>query len=150
MDDLKAKEERLVFAEFVRVARTDIDPATIESRTPREPDIRCATWDGQPLAFELAEICSEELARDLTEVRRDPDRIPEQRWPPDPTEAVYRKKIAKAYSAPNTDLLLYTDGRAVTPDDVIEAALPNLIKTIGKGPFIRIYFMGKARWREIV
>ena len=115
---VKATGERLIFEEFVHRALLDISPDTIESRDPPEPDIHCATRAGEPLAFELGEICAAELARDLVELGRNADRKPAQRWPGDPTEAMYQKKIAKSYSAVKTSLLLYTDGRTTIPDDI--------------------------------
>ena len=51
--DQTAAHERWAFARFVRVARGDINCATIESRKEPEPDIACATLDGERVAFAL-------------------------------------------------------------------------------------------------
>ena len=52
-------KEREVFRAFARVSGLDIDDATIQSRSPPEPDILCETKTGKALAFELTELIDE-------------------------------------------------------------------------------------------
>jgi hypothetical protein len=47
----QAERERAIFTRFAQGGRPDIDLATIESREPPEPDIACATLDGERVAF---------------------------------------------------------------------------------------------------
>jgi hypothetical protein len=51
----KAAHEVTVFKEFVAKSRLPIDVATIESREPDEPDIRCLHDTDGPIAFELVQ-----------------------------------------------------------------------------------------------
>ena len=55
-------EERDVFLCFAKVHPGGIDTQTIESRRPREPDIRCQTAGG-PCAFELVELLDPDETR---------------------------------------------------------------------------------------
>jgi hypothetical protein len=55
--------ERDVFCGFLAASQLPIDPVSIESRHPPEPDIRAALRD-QLLFFELSEILWEDLAAD--------------------------------------------------------------------------------------
>ena len=52
-------KEREVFRAFARISGLDIDDATIQSRSPPEPDILCETKTGKTLAFELTELIDE-------------------------------------------------------------------------------------------
>jgi len=62
-EEEKAMRERLVFRTFLKVSGLQIDPESIESRKPPEPDILCVHECDGKLAFELVEICAEDLAR---------------------------------------------------------------------------------------
>src|SRR5664280_1879534 len=93
----KAERERKIFARYALAARSDIDPATIESREPPEPDIRCSTTDGTPLAFELVELCPEEVAKMVAgDVKRGGG--VSFVWPGDPTRRILKEKLAKMYT----------------------------------------------------
>jgi hypothetical protein len=60
----KEDHEKRVFLKFAKLSGLPIELASIENRKPREPDIRCAVGAEQ-VAFELAEICNPELAKDI-------------------------------------------------------------------------------------
>ena len=47
------------------------------------------------------------------------------------------------------DLLIYTDGMLVTPDDLILIKLQDSISTHGRGPFRRVWFTGEKACQEI-
>jgi DNA invertase Pin-like site-specific DNA recombinase len=134
--NIKAQWERYFFREFVR--QSGLPVRSIKSRRPPEPDILCTFEDGAERAFELVEICSEELAKDLALALRDPDRKPEQVWPTNPTEKIIRDKLAKTYqSDAPIDLLCYADGRLVTPDEEVVPTLSDVVRASGRGPFER-------------
>jgi hypothetical protein len=145
--DLKAARERAIFAGFAQAGRPDIDLATIESCEPPEPDIACATRDGERLAFELAELCPPEIAKTVgDDIKRGGgvSYVPTA----DPTRAILLTKLGKRYP-PNVgpvDLLLCADGYLVTPDkvalNVIRATLDGAED--GLGPFRLVWFRGEA------
>ncbi len=139
----KAERERRIFREFVDRSSLPIDLNTIESREPPEPDIYCIHAEDGPLAFELVELCNEELAKDAS------DQIKRGKQPgfhmlDDPTGAAVRQKISKTY--PNQvpiELLCYTDGLLVTPDDLILEAITETVRDHGYGHFRRIWLLGE-------
>ncbi len=62
----KSKREMENFQEFAeRSERSGLSivPDSIEKRNPPEPDILCRLSDGESVAFELKEICSQVLAK---------------------------------------------------------------------------------------
>jgi hypothetical protein len=61
----KAEHEVKVFKEFVAKSGLPIDAATIESREPDEPDIRRVHDTEGPIAFELVQLTSPEIAKNL-------------------------------------------------------------------------------------
>ncbi len=78
-DETKASEERAVFREFVEAARLRVEPDSIQSRPPPEPDILCTLEHGTLVAFELVRLVDQDLARGVARAIRDPnDSIP--RW----------------------------------------------------------------------
>jgi hypothetical protein len=64
----KDERERFIFGKFAPLAGIGIDPATIESRNPPEPDILCKVGNGQTLAFELCELIDSGYARTAAEL----------------------------------------------------------------------------------
>lgn len=61
----KDARERLIFESFAQVAGLYTDGATIESRSPPEPDILLRTASGNALAFELVEILDQEFSQSI-------------------------------------------------------------------------------------
>lgn len=147
-EQAKARLEREVFIDFRKRARLP-EATAVNSQRPTAADILYVFGEGEERPFELAEICSEDLARDLVELGRHPCRRPVQRWPADPTEQIYRQKIGKTYLAGTVDLLLYIDGRSIMPDDVVKEKLEGLVKKLGKGPFDRIWYSSSTVCCEI-
>jgi hypothetical protein len=139
----KAERERRFFRKFVDRSGLPIDLSAIESREPPEPDIYCIHTKDGLLAFELVELCNSELAKDVS------DRIKRGKQPgfhmlDDPTGARVRQKIGKTY--PNhvpIELLCYTDGLIVTPDDLILRAITETVRDHGFGQFRRIWLLGE-------
>jgi hypothetical protein len=142
-EDLKAHRERTVFARFAFGARSDIDRSTIKSRKPPSPDILCVTKFGEQLAFELAELCSPEIAKAAgDDLKRGGGAT--FAWTADPTRAVLVRKLRKTYASDvPVDLLCYADGYLVTPDDAVLDEMREVIGAEGLGPFRSIWFHGE-------
>jgi hypothetical protein len=148
-EEQKAGWERHFFEEFAR--RLNLSVRSIESRRPPEPDVLCTLDDQTKRAFELAEICSRNLAKDLALALRDHDHKPQQAWPPNPTEEIILDKLGKMYqSDAPIDLLFYSDGRLVTPDEHVVATLLHVIRVNGRGPFGRVWYCARDFCSEIV
>jgi hypothetical protein len=148
-DKAKAHRERQIFKEFVQKSELPIDAATVESRPAPEPDIRCKTDDGRTSVFELVELCSAELAKEVARLKK---RGGDGQFLmlDDPTPQTFLQKIGKTYVSDHPiDLLAYTDGTLVTPDDTIIPVLEDLIQANGRGPFRRIWLLGEKTCCEI-
>ena len=61
--------ELLVFREFAEKANIGIIADSIEKRPLGEPDILCAIEGEGPVAFELAELCAEDVAAAKSSVK---------------------------------------------------------------------------------
>jgi hypothetical protein len=142
-DELKARHERTVFTRFALAARVAIDPVTVESRAPPAPDILCSTVLGEPLAFELVELCSPEIAKAVgDDLKRGGGAT--FTFNADPTRAVLMKKLRKTYVCDvPVDLLCYANGFLVTPDSAVLDEIREVIETEGFGPFRSIWFHGE-------
>ena len=130
-EKLKAHRERAIFARFAFAAGLDIDSETIESRRPPAPDISCATAFGERVAFELAELCSPDIAKAVGhDLKRGGGAT--FTWTADPTRTVLLKKLRKIYAcdAP-VHLLCYADGFLVTTDDAVLDEMREVIGTEG-------------------
>jgi hypothetical protein len=142
-NEKKAQRERAIFLRFVRAACPDIDPATIESRPPPEPDISCATFIGHGLAFELAELCPPDVAKAISDDLKRGRGATFVRTA-DPTQRILVNKLRKRYvSAVAVDLLCYADGLLVTSDDVVLDVMRETIGAEGFGSFRSIWFLGE-------
>jgi hypothetical protein len=119
MTQQKIKDDREVeiFSRFASASRLSIDPSTIEKREPPEPDILCVHNDEGPLAFELVEICDQNLAKFFATVK---DGGTYYMRTADPSATIIRKKLRRKYQTDYpVELLCYTDCRVITPADVI-------------------------------
>jgi hypothetical protein len=137
----KAAHEFEVFKEFVAKSRLPIDAATIESREPDEPDIRCLHDADGPIAFELVQLTSPEIAKNVgDQIKRGAE--PELIWSGDPTEEAIRGKIAKKYVTDcPIELLCYTRWTVSTDDQILE--MIERITSDQGGPFRRIWLLGE-------
>jgi len=113
----KGDREVKIFAEFVNASGLPIDLESIEKRLPPEPDIRCIHRDDGLITFELVELCDPTLAEIFA--------MPAEKVPPyvrtaDPSASIVRKKLRREYLTElSINLLMHTDGRIITPADVI-------------------------------
>mgnify|MGYP000564922388 CR=1 FL=1 len=93
---------------------TAIEKSSVEKRNPPEPDILCKQKLGGEIAYELVEMCDSRLAKSIA---KESDKYLRTN---DPSVNIISNKLRKEYKTNvPIELLCYTDGRIVTPDDVI-------------------------------
>jgi hypothetical protein len=132
----KSEREIAIFKDFLGSRSLRAQAGLVESRPSPEPDIlfNC-------VAFELAEICAEDLAKAATKAAKSGQ--PEFTWSSDPTRTIVRKKLNKRYVTSHpVELLLYTDGRVVSPDDMILREVRQLGRRLKK-KFRRVWLLGR-------
>jgi hypothetical protein len=113
-EQAKGAHEVEVFRRFIVAANLPIDAGSVEKRNPPEPDIRCNDAVGGHLAFELVELCDPTLAKAIATLSSEYIRTS------DPSARIVSKKLRRNYETTlPIELLCYTDGRIITPDDVI-------------------------------
>lgn len=146
----KSEVELRVFADFVRLTGLPINLASLEKRLPPEPDLLCLHNHEGKIAFELVELCDPNLARALASLRPNSDGV-ESISTSDPSWAIVLKKLRKKYQTQSpVELLCYTDGRIITPPDVIRPTLEPLLGSY-RHTFARAWLMSEGKvyplWR---
>src|SRR5258708_4015339 len=123
----KAARERRVVLGFIPLSGLAIDPESVESRPPPEPDILCVVQGEGLVAFELVEICDPAIAATVTEMReRGGVKFVRSA---DTSQNTVLKKLRKQYDTPHPiELLCYTSGRTVSPDDVIISYVRDVLR----------------------
>ncbi len=113
-ENIKGETEVDVFLRFLTASQLPINPTSVEKRSPPEPDILCTHQSEGKIAFELVEMCDPRLAKSIA--IEDDGYIRTS----DPSASIISKKLRKKYKteAP-VELLCYTAGRIVTPDNFI-------------------------------
>lgn len=149
----KAKEELSVFQEFVQKGPLCIEIGSIEKLFgSSKPDILCRIVDKGLLAFELTEICSEEVAELITAVSSAKRRTILSGLvvaTSDPTSEVIHDKLSKTYNCEcEIDLLCYTNGRTLSTDEQICQAASQCLSG-GFGPFRRVWLLGQHGVHEL-
>jgi hypothetical protein len=135
----KSQREKCVFRAFINKSGLEIDPDSFESRRPPEPDILCRHNRDGKLAFELVEICNEDLARKISTIGKEDFGFVRSS---DPSANAIRKKLKKDYHTEYpVDLLCYTSGRVISPDAVIIEAIRSVID-MNSRQFCRIWLLG--------
>jgi len=137
----KGETELAVFREFASRCPLPIDASSIQKREGEsEPDILCQLTSGEVIAFELVEICDPDVARSLHKAQSGSSAA---LWTSDPTATIVRKKLHKTYRTPRpVELLCYTNGRVVTPDEAVREQLLCWANAVD-GPFRRVWFFGE-------
>ena len=131
----KSEREIAIFKKFLESRGLGAQAESVESRPCPEPDI---LFEG--VAFELVEICAEDLAKAAAEAAKSGE--PEFTLSGDPTQAILRKKSNRRYVTPHpVELLLYTDGRVISPDDMILRKSKRLTRRLKKR-FKRVWLLG--------
>jgi hypothetical protein len=141
-EDEKSEIEIMTFREFAKRHSLPIDLNSVEKRNPPEPDILCQNVDGSFVAFELAEICNNDLAKELNQPTC------QFFWTSSRLPDILKKKISKVYRTIHpVDLLLYVDGREITPDNVIIPKIKYQVRSIRRSKirFKRIWFLGRKQ-----
>jgi hypothetical protein len=148
-EEEKSVIELEVFLEFVKLE--DIGFIAGSERKGNadigEPDIFCQLDEGI-VYFELAEACAPELASAITKAVNTGKVEPA--WVGDVSEKTLWKKINKKYEVTEpVELLLYTAGRSVLPDESIEAKLLPILSSCC-GQFRKVWLLGEKEVRLLV
>lgn len=145
----KSEIELAVFSEFVNKAKIAVNPKSISKPgTESEPDIFCTFLSGEEVAYELVEICSTNIAATLAKLRNG-DVNSAAFSTSDPTERLLQQKLHKFYKTLRPiELLCYTNGRTVSPDDQILAEAQGWANSI-KGRFRKIWLLGEKGVYEV-
>jgi hypothetical protein len=141
-DAEKAAREKRAFEDFVHQSGLPIDLASIQNRTPPEPDIICFHRLEGWIAFELVAITDENLARRVNTRQRNREPVEYIRGQ-DPTPGIIEDKLCnEGYRTDHPiELLVYT-GAAISPDSQVLAEVRKKIACLGNGMFRRIWFVG--------
>lgn len=142
----KGEHEIAVFLRFLEASQLPIDPNSVEKRSPPEPDIRCRHRSEGNIAFELVELCDPNLAKSIATASEVYLRTS------DPSPTIISKKLHCKYNsdAP-VELLCYTAGRIITPDNVILPVIRPYLRS-WRHVFRRAWLLGHkgvyAVWSE--
>ena len=137
----KAERERKFFSLFANSLGWEISADSIESRPEPEPDILYRGGGGS-IAFELAEICASDVAEQTARLQKTGG--VSAIWTSDPTEDILRKKLSRKYESElPVELLLYHNGRVVTPDSSVVPVIQDELKANDKHTFRRIWLFGE-------
>jgi len=133
----KGEAEVAVFLRFLEASRLPIDRTSVEKRSPPEPDILCTHQSEGAVAFELVEMCDPRLARSIANASDGYLRTS------DPSPNIISKKLRKKYeTAVPIELLCYTAGRVITPDNVILSTIMPYLRT-WRHTFSRAWLLGR-------
>ena len=139
----KASREKQVFIEFINASRLPIDLATVENRSPPEPDILCRHEKEGLTAFELVELCERQLAWSIKKSIQAKSVNAFSSWSSDPCKEIILEKMSKSYQTQYPiELLCYTDGRVINPDEAIIETIRDSIGMTEGGKFRRVWLLG--------
>lgn len=137
----KGAREVAVFEKFLDVSGLAVERVSVEKRDPPEPDIYCIHATCGRLAVELVELCDPNIAQLVARARK--GRV-DAIWTSDPTAVVLKKKLLKRYETRSPIyLVLYSDGRFITPDELAIATLQRILET-RRGVFDQAWFLGSS------
>lgn len=136
----KGKIELEVFKRFAQIAGLNV--SSVEKQLPEGgiPDLKCII-DDRIVYFELAEACSEDIAKALatSDNKDDPVYVEVRNYASD----IYNKKVEKNYSVSEpVELLIYNAGRSILPDEAILEKIKNSAQH-NKGPFRKVWYFGE-------
>jgi hypothetical protein len=141
--NLKQQNEQAMFARFIGRLGTRNEWTSVSSRPEPEPDLLCIHAGQGSIAFELVSLTDPVLA----EIQAAGAKAYKNAFSTsDPSERIVRNKLHKAYStnARHIELLMYTDGQIITPDDVVIPTVLPWFDAISH-PFKRVWFMGEFK-----
>lgn len=141
----KQQNEQCAFARFVERLGTQNEWVSISSQPEPEPDLLCIHTKHGAIAFELVSLTDPHIA----EVQASgPKAFHRAFYTSDPSERIVRNKLRKNYStkASHIELLIYTDGQIITPEDAVIPIVLPWFDAISH-PFKRVWFMGEFETR---
>lgn len=143
----KAVMELAVFREFISKAGVSVDAESVRKPgTESEPDIFCTLSSGERVAYELVEICSPDIAAHISRIGSGDDVAFHSS---DPTVETLRKKLRKTYKTTlPIELICYTNGRTISPDDLIVIEAQRWANAID-GPFRKVWLLGEGGVYEV-
>lgn len=141
----KQQNEHRAFLRFAERLGTRSEWTSVESRPEPEPDLLCTHATEGPIAFEVVGL-TDPLIAELQAAGA--NAYQGAFSTSDPSERIIRKKLHRSYKtgAGRIELLVYTDGQLVTPDDVIVPTILPWFDAIDH-QFQRIWFMGELETR---
>ena len=132
-----------MFKEFAERSPLDIARDSIENRCPPEPDILCRFSDGENVAFELKELCSEPTAETIAYLLKTEDQAGKYIREPDLSELI-RKSLRRQYETEHAvELLFYLDGRSARAPDTLMLDIQAFCDA-SCHQYRRVWFMGMA------
>lgn len=142
-EQAKGAEEIKVFLRFLQAVELPIAASSIEKRDPPEPDLRCVHATDGPVAFELAELCDSNLAKAIAARSEAYIRTS------DPSARIISKKLRRKYTTNlPIELLCYTNGRIITPDNVIILTVAPYLQS-WRHIFRRVWLLGRKGVHEL-
>ena len=140
---IKQRNEQAAFIRFAERLGQRMNWYEVVSCPEPEPDLLCAHDQLGPIAFELVSLTDPEVAKRQA--------VGSHAYSTafstcDPSERIIRNKLHKSYAttASHIELLIYTDGQIITPDDVIISYIQPWFDAIDH-QFQRIWFMGEKK-----
>ena len=145
---LKEQQEQAAFVRFTERLRTTTEWKSISSRKPPEPDLRCEHHkEGVVVAFELLSLTNPDIAEIQSIGNKAKKTVFYTKQPEHQT--IWKKlRASESYQtdASRIELLIYTDGRAIMPDDdLIVMVREALGGSSAMHHFARIWFMGESK-----
>lgn len=142
-ENSKGEAEVAVFMRFLEASQLPIIQATVEKHFPPKPDILCMHQSEGKIAFELVELCDPRIAKSIAQASGEYLRTS------DPSALIIQKKLRKKYETDvPIELLCYTAGRIVTPDNVILPTITPYLRS-WRHIFRRAWLLGRKGIYEI-
>lgn len=142
-EQAKGADEIKVFLRFLQAVDLPIAASSIEKRDPPEPDLRCVHATDGPIAFELVELCDPNLAKARAALSQAYIRTS------DPSARIISKKLRRKYTTNlPIELLCYTNGRIITPDNVIIPIVAPYLQSC-RHTFRRAWLLGRKGVHEL-
>ena len=137
----KQANEQAAFAKFARNMGMESMWLSMSSRPEPEPDLLCVHVSDGRIAFELVSLTDPAIAQ----VQAAGEKARQDAFSTsDPSERIIRNKLCKKYttSAKRIELLVYTAGQIITPDDAIIPTIRPWLE-VTTNPFSRVWFRGE-------
>lgn len=142
---IKQGNEQAAFGRFIERLGKKGEWTAVSSRPEPEPDLLCTHVADGPIAFELVSLTDPSIAQVQA---AGPKARTDAFSTSDPSGRIIQSKLHKIYrtDAGHIELLVYTDGQTITPDDVIIPTITPWFDAVCH-PFRRIWFMGEFETR---